>query len=92
MSFAGLIKNVAAPGGFDKFCSLRPAASHIPDLTKSSPRKCDCRYMQYYALEGFSCDQSGKCKVLICLKVRSFSSYALFILSADDLGDFSGIL
>ena len=36
--------------------------------------------------------KSGKCKALIFLRVWSFYSHALFILSADDLADFSGIL
>ena len=35
---------------------------------------------------------SEKCKVLVFLLVWSFNSHALNILSADDLGEFSGIL
>ena len=36
--------------------------------------------------------RSEKCKVLVFSLVWSFNSHALNILSADDLGEFSGIL
>ena len=47
-------------------------------------------FVPKFALQ--TCHLSEKCKALIFLKVWSFYSHALLILSADDLGDFSGIL